>query len=629
MINYDVEEKVINDIKKYIDMPEEGTIAGQFIASLFYKHLALDLSQPLNDIDIFVSQECSNSSFRTFISEQTFVTKQASLSEKTPEIENRRFYSVINSVYVPNVKSNIPINIINVKNISDFKGSYLLEIYKKNKEFLYKKATQKVDPKDIISSFDLNCCAVAYSIEENKFYYTAGFIDFLQTKKLKIQSLHSPHATLIRMFNKIKEINCLNDIYNEINLIKLYGLVFDNKFIIGKRFNELIDSSGNNIVADMIEYRNDYKVCIKKYEDLLNDKKIKDVYDFFNLNKTCYSVQNHKILIRLFYERIEKEESRIFSYFKNKKITKNFSEQIIQYWLIRLINREALADIQVDSILENINYTQKLSKEYGEVVSLGYDFKEPKDLEEFCSMFFEDEKINTFTINMFKNNLITYQDIQNKKHKKEILDYKNKVKKEIKTVCPFVYKYNHHTALWFDSFKGFDCLWKTLAATSREEAFDNIYFIDFFGKKRAFELITKSREIESHTVSNFLSFSYKMPHNYKNKFYNSNIMESIKHENLNVFINRFIKKHTRKEDLFDRNEVYEYDFHKKNKNNVSDYIIEFITVYFVVQTKEDLNWSIFFKDFYQYIKSYLLKLKKIIKVRPTEISKKIIKSLLD
>ena len=113
MISYKVEEKVINDIKKYIDIPEEGTIAGQFLASLFYKHLQLGLSQPLNDVDIFISQESSGSPFRTFVSEQTFVTKQASLSEKTPEMDNRRFYSVINSVYIPNAKSDIPINIIN------------------------------------------------------------------------------------------------------------------------------------------------------------------------------------------------------------------------------------------------------------------------------------------------------------------------------------------------------------------------------------------------------------------------------------------------------------------------------------------------------------------------------------
>ena len=106
---------------------------------------------------------------------------------------------------------------------------------------------------------------------------------------------------------------------------------------------------------------------------------------------------------------------------------------------MRLINRYSLADIQVYSILDNIHYTQRLSKEYGEVISLGYDFKEPKDLEEFCSMFFSDGKINTFTINMFKNNLITYQDIQNKNHKKEIADYKNKVKKEIKTISVLLF----------------------------------------------------------------------------------------------------------------------------------------------------------------------------------------------
>ena len=217
----------------------------------------------------------SNSTFNTFVSEQTFVTKQASLSEKNPEITNRRAYSVIDSVYFKNDKSDIPINIINVKSVSNFKGSYLLEIYKKDKEFLYNKVSQSVKSKDIITSFDLNCCAVAYSIEENKFYYTEGFIDFIQTKKLKIQSLHSPHATLIRMFNKIKEINCLSDINDEINLIKLYALVFDKKFIIGKRFNELIESSGNDIVSDMIQYQSSSTVYIKKYANLLENKKNK------------------------------------------------------------------------------------------------------------------------------------------------------------------------------------------------------------------------------------------------------------------------------------------------------------------------------------------------------------------
>ena len=37
MINQAIEDKVINDVKRYIDMPEKGTIAGQFLASLFYK----------------------------------------------------------------------------------------------------------------------------------------------------------------------------------------------------------------------------------------------------------------------------------------------------------------------------------------------------------------------------------------------------------------------------------------------------------------------------------------------------------------------------------------------------------------------------------------------------------------
>lgn len=59
----------------------------------------------------------------------------------------------------------------------------------------------------IISSFDINCTQVGYSIEEDKFYWTDDFIKFLDSGELKISNLNTPAHTAIRILKKKNELN--------------------------------------------------------------------------------------------------------------------------------------------------------------------------------------------------------------------------------------------------------------------------------------------------------------------------------------------------------------------------------------------------------------------------------------
>lgn len=58
----------------------------------------------------------------------------------------------------------------------------------------------------VLDSFDINQVCVGYSIEEGRFYYNQNFLDFLETKKLKVTNLNSPHHTSIRIIKKKNEL---------------------------------------------------------------------------------------------------------------------------------------------------------------------------------------------------------------------------------------------------------------------------------------------------------------------------------------------------------------------------------------------------------------------------------------
>lgn len=71
----------------------------------------------------------------------------------------------------------------------------------------------------VLEGFDLNCCKSGISITEGKIIYTQEFLDFLKTKQLKVVSPCAPIQSTIRIYKKMKDLNCFCNIEHEMRFL--------------------------------------------------------------------------------------------------------------------------------------------------------------------------------------------------------------------------------------------------------------------------------------------------------------------------------------------------------------------------------------------------------------------------
>jgi len=162
----------IQEIKSKWTLPKEGLLAGGSLANLAWEKIS-GKKAIINDIDIFLFKPNSDLKYYTIFQTQknlveTYQGLQVSLSQRTK-------YSVIKSTQE---------DIFNI-----------IEYY-----------CDDNNPQTIIDSFDLNCCQVAYKIEEDKFYWTEGFTKFITDGKLEVVNLNTPCHSAIRLAKKSDEL---------------------------------------------------------------------------------------------------------------------------------------------------------------------------------------------------------------------------------------------------------------------------------------------------------------------------------------------------------------------------------------------------------------------------------------
>ena len=216
--------KAIEIIKDNWGIPERGFIAGGSIANIIWE-LVSGKKAIVNDIDVFL--------FRKKINK--FENNRDSLYRyKEDDIRAYEDYTGINwSTYTKNFYSIVS---------SERNGIFNTIEYDSNIE----------DPRFIIDSFDINCTAVGYSIDDDKFYWTKDFEKFLNTGELKIVSLTTPSHTAIRIIKKSDELDCKVDEFE----FKILSYVIDNYYY-------------SDISKRMFKER--YCDVYEKYSDKLNN----------------------------------------------------------------------------------------------------------------------------------------------------------------------------------------------------------------------------------------------------------------------------------------------------------------------------------------------------------------------
>jgi len=218
--------KAINELKLY-NLPKRGFLAGGSLANLVWE-FASGNKAVINDIDIF--------QFESIIEKNEV---------KNDWYDNKKLYYLKKEIkYYEDDYSGF-------SHTSNNKEFYIINDTENEGIFNYiNYSANSTDPQLIINSFDINCTQIGYLIEEDKFYYTKGFEDFINTGELKLTNILSPAHSAIRLFKKSDELNAALD---ELEIKMCQYVLHRNMTDINRKC-----------------FSDKYAKTYKKYEDKLN-----------------------------------------------------------------------------------------------------------------------------------------------------------------------------------------------------------------------------------------------------------------------------------------------------------------------------------------------------------------------
>jgi hypothetical protein len=186
-------QRAIDKIKSQWGLPKRGFIAGGSISNLIWEEVS-GTKAIINDIDVFL--------FDGLLESYNEDRKEYLYSFKEDE-ENVWYDDYSGLRFIDRAKNYYSI----CESTTD--GIFNYVSYKSNTH----------NPEIIIKSFDINCTAIGYSIEEDKFYWTPEFEKFLNTGELKITNLKTPCHTAIRIVKKSEELKVDLDLF-ELEIIQ-------------------------------------------------------------------------------------------------------------------------------------------------------------------------------------------------------------------------------------------------------------------------------------------------------------------------------------------------------------------------------------------------------------------------
>ena len=261
--------KALDILKSKWGLPKKGFLAGGSLANTIWELHSGNLAV-VNDIDIFL--------FNGTLENQEEISKEDSLYRFKEE--DIRFYEEYTGMCWNSYTKNFYII------TSSEKKGILNEIE-------YKASTDSQHI--ILTSFDINATRVGYSIEEDKFYWTPEFEDFLKTGELKISNIQTPSHTAIRIAKKSKELNAKLDEF-EFKLISycLSRCFSDvNKFRFKERYFEMFQQN---------------KDLLEPYFKIERDKEIEEFLRLHkNVDTELYGLSNTDYFLP-----IKAEESKDF-----------------------------------------------------------------------------------------------------------------------------------------------------------------------------------------------------------------------------------------------------------------------------------------------------------------------------
>jgi hypothetical protein len=320
--------KALTILKLKYGLPQTGFVAGGCLSNIMWEIVSGNKAV-INDIDVFLLQETQNN-------DKIFEFKEV-------DINYLNAYGQITSSV-------------------DIKKSYTINESKSSGIFNeVKYSSDNNSPQIIIESFDINCTQIGYHIDDNKFYWTSDFEEFLKTGELKIVNLNTPAHTAIRIIKKKYELNAkLNEC--EFGICQ-FGITNNSMFIDKSRLRF------KQRYADIfIKYEKDLKYFFSMDEDIelekyLINKGVHDKIYFLNTPISNHYIKENSVDQFPGKNTITNSKEFLF-YIRN--VYQNRDLQSVWDKLYFFYNRPDYIDMSID--IDKINFLQSIAKSYPEVI---------------------------------------------------------------------------------------------------------------------------------------------------------------------------------------------------------------------------------------------------------------------
>lgn len=342
--------KAIDKIKTTWGLPQSGFIAGGSIANLIWEEVSGNKAI-INDIDVFLFDG---------ILEKLVQDKSQTLYEHSTKEDI--WYEDYNGIAF----------------MTKEKDFYCITESTKDDIFNYiKYQSNSPEPRVVIDSFDINCTAVGYSIDNDEYYWTDEFVKFLETGILRITNVKTPSHTVLRLIKKADELNAtLTDF--ELNILQYalsdnthlspYKVRFQERYL--EVFVKYIDrlSEFFYIQKDVqciewlrVSQNKDVKLwkLVSSNQNVFNDKNLSEL-----------KADNYLFYIRNIYSNKNQNLKLIWEHLHYFYDTPGYVDQEVDEEDIKLLSRlvynapNAISNLKGLKLSEQINLIKKLLEVY-------------------------------------------------------------------------------------------------------------------------------------------------------------------------------------------------------------------------------------------------------------------------
>lgn len=193
-----VAPRVLERLRALADLPGYGTVAGQSVASLIWEEMGLPCCGPVNDIDVFVNMNMP----RPMRGLEELEKYSHQNSEKTIQTASHvRGVSVVHHDYgqLKFIAARQSITIMRTYQVGIVNYTLI------NSPLISSNQIGHIDDVSaaLIDGFDLNIVGVGINLETGRVSANPGFIEFLNTRNIRVHTCNTPAHTLMRLADKV------------------------------------------------------------------------------------------------------------------------------------------------------------------------------------------------------------------------------------------------------------------------------------------------------------------------------------------------------------------------------------------------------------------------------------------